>query len=190
MSVQGRSAVFAAALLALAAPGCASQPGPGGPRGGPEGGGPRFAFPDGKVARPAAVLFAGMDADQDRLVSAEEALDGIDAEWVRADADANGVVSAFELEDWAAEALGDRDATPGRIAFDRDLDGSISEVEFKTRLGEEFARFDADGDRSLRRAELLTALPSAGTAMAGGGGGPSGGGRRPPGGERPPRAAP
>ena len=80
---------------------------------------------------------------------------------------------------------GNPDALPNHIAFDVNLDGQISEEEFRTRLTEEYDRLDRDHDGRLMRAELLMDVPvreqrSGGGGMQGGGRPPGGGGGRPP----------
>jgi uncharacterized membrane protein YgcG len=158
------------ALAVLIMAGCAAQP----PRGGP--GGPRRMpmAAGGKMARPAALLFVGMDADRDLVVTTAELTDGLAVEWKRADRDGNGALSAFEMADWCAAVLGDADAAPGRLSLDADVDGQVTHAEFDAGIRREFAAFDRNGDGRLERAELLTA---AGGRPGGGDGGGADGGR-------------
>jgi hypothetical protein len=117
----------------------------------------------GKMARPAALLFVGMDADRDLVVTTAELTDGLAVEWKRADRDGNGALSAFEMADWCAAVLGDAD-----------VDGQVTHAEFDAGIRREFAAFDRNGDGRLERAELLTA---AGGRPGGGDGGGADGGR-------------
>ena len=172
------------AVVVLIMAGCASPPrgGPGG-RGGAGPGVPPMAAMDGRMARPAALLFISMDADRDLSVLAAELADGIRTEWVRADKDRNGALSAFEMSDWCAAVLGDADATPGRLSLHSDVNGVVTREEFETGLKKEFASLDRDADGRLDRSELLVQARAQGpdgevgdSRRSGGGqGGPAGG---------------
>ena len=173
------------AVVVLIMAGCASPP-----RAGPSGrgagglGGPRMAAMDGRMARPAALLFVNMDTDRDLSVSAAELADGIKTEWLRADKDRNGALSAFEMSDWCATVLGDADATPGRLSLDSDVNGVVTREEFETGLKKEFASLDRNADGRLDRAELLVQARAQGpdgevgdSRRSGGGQGGPGAGR-------------
>ena len=174
-------------ILLIAA--CTSRPPPrGGSQGGPPGGGPggqTASLNGGQIARPIALLFTGMDTDHDYAVSPAELTAGIAAEWARLPATSRGTVPAVAMSDWAATALGNPEALPNHIAFDVNLDGQISDEEFRTRLTDEFRRLDRDHDGLLTRAEMLMDVPLREQRSEGGGMG--GGGRPPGGGSRPPR---
>ena len=172
------------AVVVLIMAGCVSPP----PRGGP--GGPRMSAMDGRMARPAALLFVSMDTDKDLFVTAAELAEGIKAEWARADKDHNGVLSAFEMSGWCAAVLGDADATPGRLSLDSDVNGLVTHEEFEAGLKKEFAMLDRNGDGRLDRSELLVQARAPGPdgevgdsrnsgAGQGGPGGRSGGRHRP-----------
>lgn len=164
---------------------CASPDRPGRGRGGPPQLAPDFA--GAKMATPMAMFFAGLDNDGDLFVSRLEVEPAILREWERADADRNGRLSAFEYEDWMKTVLGDPEARPGRIAFDKDLDGEISQNDFESRLLVEFTMLDRNDDGRISRQELLTTLRAGPPMSRGPGRSPSGGGRPPPGGgQRPP----
>ena len=187
-------AVSAALLGVLFIAGCASrQPPRGGPQGGPPGGGGPGGFggqgvislEGGKVARPVALLFAGMDSDHDHTIDRAELSSGIVSEWDALPVSARDTVPSLAIADWATTALGDAEALPNQIAFDVNLDGQISREEFGTRLTEEFDRLDRDHDGSLTRAEMLADLPRRAQERGGmgtrpQGGPPGGGGGRPP----------
>jgi len=186
-------AVSTAILGALLIAACASrQPPRGGPGSGPPGGGPGgmagpqgdSGFEGGIIARPVALLFTGMDRDGNRIIDQAELADGIAAEWASLPRTDRDTVPALAIADWAATALGNAEALPNQIAFDVNLDGQISETEFRTRLAEEFDRLDRNQDGQLTRAELLIEVPIRSRSRDGGMGGgmPQG---RPPGG-RPP----
>ena len=78
------------------------------------------------------------------------------------------------MSDWAETALGNPEALPNHIAFDVNLDGQISEEEFRSRLTDEFDRLDRDHDGELTRAEMLMDVPL--RSQGGAGGGTGGGG--------------
>ncbi|MEZ6010602.1 MAG: EF-hand domain-containing protein [Hyphomonas sp.] len=186
-------AVSIALLGVLFIAGCASrQPPRGGPEGGPPGGGPggsggaALTLDGGRVARPVALLFAGMDTDRDYIIAQDELAAGIVREWASLPQSAQGNVPAIAIADWAGTVLGDPEALPNHLAFDVNLDGQVNETEFRTRLADEFAQLDHDHDGRLTRAEMLRDLPvrsqGQGGGMPSGGmqGGPPGGGGRPP----------
>lgn len=186
-------AVSVALLGVLFIAGCASrQPPRNGPRGGPPGDGPgpgggsALTLDGGRVARPVALLFAGMDTDRDYIIAQDELAAAIVREWASLPQGAQGNVPAIAIADWAGTVLGDPEALPNHLAFDVNLDGQVSETEFRTRLTGEFAQLDRDHDGRLTRAEMLRDLPvrsqSQGGGMPSGGmpGGPPGGGGRPP----------
>lgn len=160
-------AVSVAVLGALFIAGCASrQPPRGGPQGGPPGGGGKpggpgvFSLEGGQVARPVALLFTGMDLDQNHVVDPAELSSGIAQEWASLPRSSHEMVSSIAMSEWAAHALGNAEALPNPIAFDVNMDGQVSQEEFETRLREEFARLDRDHDGRLTRAEMLSDLPS------------------------------
>lgn len=149
------ASVVAAAALTLA--GCASsKPGRGGP---PQGGGmAASARINGPIARPVSMLFAGMDADHDMIVSRNEvdAMAGVN--WNRL-AGSKDTITALTLAGWLESALGSPDAQPSTVAFDNNFDGQITRLEFETRLQAEFSELDTSKDGRLTRDELVFALP-------------------------------
>jgi len=176
-------------ILFIAA--CASRQlphgGPGDPQGGSpgaEGGMPGGArgdtFEAGRIARPVALLFAGMDLDHDHIIDQKEISGGIAREWAALPVSARGTVSSVAITDWAAKALGDTEALPNPIAFDINLDGQVSEEEFRNRLAEAFDRLDRDQDGRVTHSEMLANLPQRAMNRGGVQGGPGGGGGRPP----------
>ncbi len=174
---------IALSLLILSACANSGQPsrgGPGGPMnaGGPNGQRGMPSLNQSKIAQPASLLFVSMDRDHDLLITSDETFDGIESEWLRADTEGNGKISSFEIDAWLTTVLGDPDAAPTRISFDVNLDGSITPNEFKVRLGDEFARLDANHDGILSRSELLaTPRPTPRQSMQAASGAPDRGGR-------------
>lgn len=169
-------------LLAGSLAACASGPDKRPPRGG-GGERPGAAAFQGQAMKPVALLFAAMDRDGDLIVDGQELIGGIDQEWQRFSD--SGAARAIKFEDWALMTLGTRDALPSFAAFDRNLDGKISQQEFDDRIRGEFTELDKNGDGRLERSELVfrVSRPSRDEPSQGRGGGSGGGG----GGGRPPR---
>lgn len=157
--------------------GCASGQPEGAPRRGPPGGG---MLQESKVARPVALLFTGMDANHDFIVTLDELDAAINGEFARSDVDGSGVVTGFEMLDWDKTALGDGEALPDLRAMDTDMNYTVTPQEFAVGLRHEFERLDKDGDKMLTRAELLIETP----ARMHGGAAPKDGQQRPRSGER------
>lgn len=159
--------------------------GEGGP-GGPGGKGGGRAMAGGEVARPIGLLFTCMDTDNDYILTRAEFEAGITSEWPTLPKNASDMVTPIGFEVWSEQALGHKTTLPSRISFDTNLDGSITQEEFTSRLRLEFEELDKNKDGSLNRAELLTTLPSRGFSdqpQARGGQPPGGGrgdGQRPP----------
>lgn len=185
---QLRASAPALASLLLAA-GCASgPPGPPGGPDGPPGAGRGGQLQESKITRPVALFFTSLDTNDDFIVSKSELDDAIPREFGRADTDQSGVLTGFEMADWCALVLGDKEAQPDLRAMDNDLNYTVTEHEFAVALRHEFNRMDRNQDGFLTRAEMLTDAPRMQMGAPGGqqGGAPSGGGRRPSGGGRGP----
>lgn len=173
-----------ALLLAGLAAGCASGP-PGPPGGGPPGDARGGALQESKITRPIALLFTSLDTDDDFIVSKDELDSAIPREFARADADQSGVLTGFEMADWCALVLGDKEAQPDLRAMDNDMNYTVTQHEFAVALRHEFDRMDRNQDGFLTRAELLMDAPRSQMGPGGQQGAPQGqgGGRtRPPGG--------
>lgn len=138
----------------------------------------------GAMARPIAVVFATMDTNQDRVVSASELAVGIKTEWALADANNDEITSAVEIGEWAEISLGSRDTLPNHMSFDRNLSGSITQTEFAERFALEFEQLDTNADQRLTRSELFIVLPARGNATRDQGRKPPSEGRRGGGGGR------
>lgn len=108
---------------------------------------------------PVALLFAGFDANADRRLDRAEIEAGIARAWKAADPQGARSIGLIELGDWAADWLGDQSAPPGRFDFDRNGDDRISAAEFKAEFERQFAKFDANRDGFVTRAEMLQAAP-------------------------------
>jgi hypothetical protein len=163
------------ALAGLTA--CASGP----KRGGPQSGGTQFS---GVTAHPVGLYFVGHDTDGDGVTSRAELGIGVKKDWAQFGRNP----SATQFQSWSIKALGSSSATPTFLSFDTNLNGSVTQSEFETRLVSEFNRLDRNDDGRLARSELIFNIE----ARRGNGNGPRGqGGRgsegRPSGGGRPPR---
>ncbi len=135
---------------------------------------------------PVALLFAIMDHDFDRVVLSDEAVVGIDAEWLRVDSGEDQLATAHDIADWAEISLGQAIALPNHMSFDFDLDDEVTENEFKDRMRHEFDKLDKNDDKQLIRSELVLEPPvrpvgrafggqdSWGSDRSKGGGGPGG----------------
>jgi hypothetical protein len=110
------------------------------------------------IARPGALLLAGLDRDGDFMVSSAEVDAGADKQFVHADANGDGLVSPLEFSAWSSAALGTSDSTPGRLSFDSSSDGQISKAEFLAGVRALFAQFDADKNGQVARSEMVQQL--------------------------------
>lgn len=179
-----------AMLLAGMVSGCTSGP-PSPPGGQPPGG---AMLQESKIARPIAILFTGVDENQDLVLSRQELDAAIDREFARADADQSGVITGFEMVDWCLKMMGDKEAQPDLRTMDNDMSYTVTPHEFAVALRHEFDRMDKGQDGALTRSEMLMDAPrmqmgnpggQGGGAPQGQGGGrgrgPGGGGRGPSG---------
>jgi len=105
------------------------------------------------AAKPIGLLFVSMDSNEDTFLDVGELERGIEREWLRLTPSSNA--TALDFENWSLAALGAKDTLPSFIAFDRDLDGSISQEDFSKRVRIEFDLADADNNGVLTRSELL-----------------------------------
>lgn len=108
---------------------------------------------EGLAAKPVGLLFVSMDNNGDTRVEPAELLTGIDREWERLSLP--GATGALAFGQWSTSVLGSQDALPSFIAFDRDLDGVVSQTEFDLYLRQEFSALDTNGDGTLERSELV-----------------------------------
>lgn len=164
-------------LTAILVGACANSSDRRPPRGGDRGGG-QAGF-EGYAAKPVSLLFASMDQNQDAAIDGQDLLTGIDLEWDRLSS--RQPVGALEFGEWSAAALGSAEALPSFIAFDRDLNGRLSELEFDDRMRAEFAELDKNNDGRLDRSEMIFRVTRARSQQQEGQQGRGGQeGRRPP----------
>ena len=167
------------AIISVLALGCATAcaSGPPGPPGGgpPDGARPGGMLQEAKIARPIAILFTGMDANRDLVLSREEFEAAIPTEFARADVDHSGVVTGFEMTDWCRLMMGDKEAQPDMRAADTDMNYTITPAEFSVALRHEFDRMDKDQNGIITRAEMLMDAPQRMMGLEGGPRGPPGG---------------
>jgi len=95
-----------------------------------------------------------MDRNQDRATSFAEIDQGIKSEWATFERSP----SAINFRKWSIKNLGSTDASPSFIAFDRDFNGIISKLEFRSQIETEFEKLDKNGDRRLERSEMIVAF--------------------------------
>ena len=122
------------------------------------------------LAMPIAFVFVGMDQDGDKRVSRTEVTAGIPAEWANLQNIGGDQISALELAAWSEQTLGTRDSIPSHLSFDTDIDGAISENEFRIRMEAEFEKLDKNKDGTLDRSELVFQMPTFSRGSRGGGG--------------------
>lgn len=142
----------------------------------------RPARTSGTFMQPIAALFATMDQNNDKAVSASELRSGVAKEW-----DEFGQnPSAIRFSQWSLKTLGSTDASPTFMSIDRDFNGVITETEFAEQLGLEFTRLDKDQNGLVTRSEMIVAVAARsergggkGEKGRGGGSGGQGGGGRP-----------
>ena len=156
--MQRTRAIISVLMLGSAAA-CASGP-PEPPGGGPpDGEHPGSLLQEAKFARPVAILFTGMDANRDLVLTREELEAAIPLEFARADVDHGGVITGFEMTDWRRLMMGDKEAQPDMRAADTDMNYTVTPEEFIIALRHEFNRVDKDQDGRIARAELLIDAP-------------------------------
>ena len=111
---------------------------------------------------PVGLFLAGLDVDRDTRISRTEMRDGAAESFARSDTDESAHLSPIEFSNWSRTNFGTEESVPGRLHFDRDLDGRISLSEFDTTFDEIFRRLDANQDGMLERAELLVQIDGTG----------------------------
>lgn len=151
----------------LAAIACAQPPQSGtfGAGNGPQYGPPGMGGPGGP---PPNAMFTAMDADGDGAISMRELRKAVVA-LKQLDADKDGKITQ-------AEAMGgppDPEAMIDRVMEnDKDGDGKLSKSEVPRHLAQMISGADANGDGSIDRAELTTAMQNARPQLGVPGGGP------------------
>jgi len=116
------------------------------------------------VAEPVALYIAVADRDRDGRTTLAEFRQSV-LETTSADPpwQANGDtgIGYIAYSEWALRWLGDRNAVPSPFDIDRNGDNRVTVAELTDRMEAIFARFDADRDAAVSRAELLTIRNSA-----------------------------
>ena len=125
----------------------------------PNGGRPGAMLQEATIARPIAILFTGMKANRDLVLSKDELEVAIPIEFARANVDKSGVITGFDMADWGRLLLGDKEAQPDLRAADTDMIYTVTPQEFTIAMRHEFNRMDEDQDGRLTRAELLMGAP-------------------------------
>jgi len=114
----------------------------------------RSARSSGTFIQPAALLFADMDKNGDRVTTRAELISGVQAEWDSFDRSP----SAMSFVTWSKTALGSTDANPTFMSFDRDFNGVISKSEFTAQFESLFKSLDKNGDGAVERSEMIVAF--------------------------------
>lgn len=172
--------IFTAAIIgSLALSACATKQDRRGPPPDREGQGP--ARTAGTFVKPVGLLFAGMDLNNDAIVTEAEFNAGVAAEWSNFDRNPSGTYFAV----WSVAKLGSTDAYPTFMMFDKNFNNVVSDDEFSERLESEFSQMDVNRDGQLSRSEMIVAFAAPrGRSKPEG---REGGGKREGGGGRPPR---
>ena len=108
------------------------------------------------VAEPVAVMIAACDANGDAKVTRPELQACVQRSFAAIDTTHGGSIGYIGYSDWALMWLGDRNALPSPFSVDADGDNRITLAELQAQFDSLFARFDADKDGAVTRAELLT----------------------------------
>lgn len=108
------------------------------------------------VVEPVAMMIATFDRDGDAAVDRAELEEGVAASFAAFDTAHTGRLRYLVFADWAERFLGDRNALPSPFEVDRDNDDAITLTELQDHFSRLFARYDANGDHRVTRAELVT----------------------------------
>lgn len=111
------------------------------------------------VAEPVALFLAAADRDLDGRTTLPELNQALAATTANDPAWKVGV-GFIAYSDWAERWLGDRNGVPTPFDLDRNGDQKVTSDELATRFDALFARFDANKDGAVTRAELLTVRTS------------------------------
>lgn len=108
------------------------------------------------VVEPVAMMIATFDRDGDAMVDRAELAEGVAASFAAIDTAHTGRLRYIAFADWAERFLGDRNALPSPFEVDRNNDDAITLDELQDQFSRLFARYDANGDHRISRAELVT----------------------------------
>lgn len=106
------------------------------------------------------LVFTSFDADNDLRVTMAEIEAGIAVEWARANTNGDGLLQPLEFATWSESALGGNQLAPFRLDFDRNVDNSITEEEFRTELLGRARDYDKDEDGVLVRGDFIRQAPN------------------------------
>ncbi len=120
---------------------------------------PQGAAPATVVAEPVALFLTGADRDRDGRTTLAE-LNQTLTDTTANDATWKTGVGFIAYSDWAERWLGDRNGVPTPFDLDRNGDQKVTFDELAIRFDALFARFDANKDGAVTRAELLTVRTS------------------------------
>ncbi len=108
--------------------------------------------------RPASLWLAGLDTDQNYIITRAEYEAGRDAAFTREDTSNSGSIGLFQLENWRARALGAKDAKPQTLHFDSNYDSRITRAEFNETLDFLFKTADDNDDDAVSFSELVKVI--------------------------------
>lgn len=121
--------------------------------------GPRMPMASNQqIAPPIGLMFAGLDADRDAVISREEIAAALPLMFEAHDSDSSGALTGVEFSDWSTKHLGNSHAVPGRLRFDINQNNRISMDEFESTIEALVMRFDRNNDGALARDELLMTI--------------------------------
>lgn len=107
------------------------------------------------------MMFVSFDADGDMSVSAAEIDAGLNREFARADANADGALQPIEFQNWSNAVLGGGQMGPYRLDFDRNVDNSITRDEFNAEIRARVHDYDSDENGALARSEFIRLIGQA-----------------------------
>ncbi|MCF6219931.1 MAG: hypothetical protein L3J65_02360 [Robiginitomaculum sp.] len=108
--------------------------------------------------RPASLLFASFNRNDDYSIDQKEFADGLQKSFQIADSNKDERLSPFELEHWRKNALGSVDASPGSMTFDADFNQVVTHAEFDAALGKLYQASDRDGNGIISFDELVKVI--------------------------------
>jgi len=131
--------------------------------------------------RPASLLFASFNRNDDYSIDQKEFADGIQKSFEIADNNKDDKLTPFELEIWRKNALGSIDAAPGSMMLDTDFNQLVTHAEFDAALGKLYQASDRDGNGVVSFDELVKIISRPAPRRNRSGGKPNG--KRPSGGK-------
>lgn len=102
-----------------------------------------------------AMMLVSFDVDGDMSVTRAETEAGIQREFARADANADGQLQPIEFQNWSNLVLGGGHIGPYRLDFDRNVDNLITRDEFRAEIEARAETYDADESGALSRPEFV-----------------------------------